>query len=509
VSRPGTIAWFARHELRLAWRDWLGMMTAGGRTRVRTLAIVLVILGAVMHLVAYSMVARFAAVGLDPDKTTLVVITGSALLSWSLILSQAMESVTRAFYTRSDLDLLLSSPAVAARAFAVRIAAIAVSVTSMSLLLAAPFINVLAVLGGARWLAAYATVMALGMAAVALAALATTALFQLIGPRRTRLVAQIVAAVIGAGFVIGLQLAAIVSQGTLSRFAVLASQPFVGIAPDTGSVVWWPARALTGDVAALAGVLGTAVLLLGLCIALVAPRFADCATAAAGAVPTATRQRRPVSRFRGASPSAMLRRKEWTLLRRDPWLVSQTLMQLLYLLPPAFLLWRGFGGEGASQVLLVPVLVMAAGQLAGGLAWLAISGEDAPELVATAPLTAGRILRAKVEAVMGSILMVFAPFILALALSSWFCALVAGIGIAVAAASATEIQLCFRAQARRSHFRRRQTSSRVATFAEAFVSIAWAATAALAAAGASLAVMPGVVAVGILASAHLFQQQRA
>jgi ABC-2 type transport system permease protein len=508
VSRPGTIAWFARHELRLAWRDWLGMMTAGGRTGVRTLAIVLVILGVVMHIVAYSMVARFAAVGLDPDKTALVVITGSALLSWSLMLSQAMESVTRAFYTRSDLDLLLSSPAVAARAFAVRIAAIAVSVMSMSLLLAAPFINVLAALAGARWLMAFVTVVALGMAAVALAALATTALFQLIGPKRTRLVAQIVAAVIGAGFVIGLQLAAIVSQGTLSRFAVLASQPFVGIAPDAGSVIWWPARALTGDVAALAGVLGIGILLLGLCIALVAPRFADCATAAAGAVPTAMRQR-PVARFRRASPSAMLRRKEWTLLRRDPWLVSQTLMQLLYLLPPAFLLWRGFGGEGASEVLLVPVLVMAAGQLGGGLAWLAVSGEDAPELVATAPLAAGRILRGKVEAVMGSILLVFAPFILALALSSWFCALVAGIGIAVAAASATEIQLCFRAQARRSHFRRRQTSSRVATFAEAFVSIAWAATAALAAAGASLAVMPGVVAVGILASAHLFQPQRA
>jgi ABC-2 type transport system permease protein len=509
VSRPGTIAWFARHELRLAWREWLGMMTAGGRTRVRTLAIVLVVLGAVMHAVAYSMVARFAAVGLDPDKTALVVITGSALLSWSLILSQAMESVTRAFYTRADLDLLLSSPAVAARAFAVRIAAIAVSVTSMSLLLAAPFINVLAALGGARWLMAYVAVVALGMAAVALAALATTALFQLIGPKHTRLVAQIVAAVIGAGFVIGLQLAAIVSQGTLSRLAVLASQPFVGLAPDVGSVVWWPARALTGDVGALAGVLGIGILLLGLSVALVAPRFADCATAAAGAVPTAGRPRRSVSGFRYASPNAMLRRKEWTLLRRDPWLVSQTLMQLLYLLPPAFLLWRGFGGEGASQVLLVPVLVMAAGQLAGGLAWLAISGEDAPELVATAPLTAGRILRAKVEAVMGSILMVFAPFILALALSSPFCALVAGIGIAVAAASATEIQLCFRAQARRSHFRRRQTSSRVATFAEAFVSIAWAATAALAAAGASLAVMPGMVAVGILASAHLFQPQRA
>jgi ABC-2 type transport system permease protein len=509
VSRPGTIVWFARHELRLAWRDWLTMMTAGGRTRARTVAIVVVAFAALMHLVAFSMVARFAAVALDPDKTTLVVVTGSALLSWSLMLSQAMESVTRAFYTRSDLDLLLSSPIDAAQAFSVRIGAIAVSVMAMSALLAAPFINVLAVLGGARWLLAYIAVAATGAAAVAIAALLTTALFRMIGPKRTRLVAQIVAAVIGAGFVIGLQLAAIVSHGTLSRLAVLASEPIVAIAPDIDSVVWWPARAVLGNVASVAGVLGAAILLLGAAIVIVAPRFADCAIAAADAVPAIKQQRRPAADFRRALPNAVLRRKEWTLLRRDPWLVSQTLMQLLYLLPPAFLLWRGFGEGTGSQILLVPVLVMAAGQLAGGLAWLAISGEDAPELVATAPLSAAAIVRAKIEAVMGSILMVFAPFIVALALASPFYALIAGIGIAIAAASATQIQLCFRAQAKRSAFRRRQTSSRVATFAEAFVSIAWAATAALAATGTSLAAMPGVVAVGILASAHLFNPHKA
>ncbi|WP_204307097.1 hypothetical protein, partial [Klebsiella aerogenes] len=68
-----------------------------------------------------------------------------------------------------------------------------------------------------------------------------------------------------------------------------------------------------------------------------------------------------------------------------PWLMSQTLMQMLYLLPPALLLWQSFGEGGNPAPLIVPVLVMAAGQLAGGLAWLAISGEDAPDLVATAP----------------------------------------------------------------------------------------------------------------------------
>ena len=71
-------------------------------------------------------------------------------------------------------------------------------------------------------------------------------------------------------------------------------------------------------------------------------------------------------------------------------------------------------------------------------------------------------------------------------------------GIIVAAASATAIQLWFRAQAKRSQFRRRQTSSRVATFAEAFSSIAWAGAAALAAVDPLFAVGPAAFALGVL-----------
>jgi ABC-2 type transport system permease protein len=77
-------------------------------------------------------------------------------------------------------------------------------------------------------------------------------------------------------------------------------------------------------------------------------------------------------------------------------------------------------------------------------------------------------------------------------------AIVATLGIAAAAASATAIQLYFRGQAKRSQFRRRQTSSRVTTFAEAFSSISWAAAAALAAAGTGIAVVPAIVAAAIL-----------
>jgi ABC-2 type transport system permease protein len=199
------------------------------------------------------------------------------------------------------------------------------------------------------------------------------------------------------------------------------------------------------------------------------------------------------------SPARALRRKEWTLIRRDPWLISQSLMQILYLLPPALLLWRSYGDGGGALVLLVPVLVMAAGQFAGGLAWLAISGEDAPDLIASAPVAAGGIVRAKVEAVMGGIALVFAPFVIAVTLISPMHAAVSAAGILIAAGSATAIQLWFRTQAKRSQFRRRQTSSRMATFAEALSSITWAATAALAAAGSVLALFPAAVAIIVLA----------
>jgi ABC-2 type transport system permease protein len=384
-------------------------------------------------------------------------------------------------------------------------ATMALSITGMAALLAAPAVNVLALRGGSHWLAAYGAVVGLGTSAAAVALALAVAMFRMIGPKRTRLIAQIVAAVIGAAFVIGVQIAAILSADTrltstlVSRYALLGSDAVLAVAPDTGSVAWWPARAILGDPGALAIVLAAGLVVLIAAISLFARNFAEHVIVATGAAQAAPQRARAAHTFRQMPPKRMLRRKEWLLLRRDPWLISQTLMQLLYLAPPALLLWRGFGSRSEAATLIVPVLVMAAGQLAGGLAWLAISGEDAPDLIATAPVKSSQIVQAKIEAVLGAIMLAFSPFVLALALVSAWPALIAAIGVLTAAAAATTIQLWFRAQARRSHFRRRQTSSRIATIAEALSSIAWAATAALAAAGSLLALVPGTVGLIILA----------
>jgi ABC-2 type transport system permease protein len=508
VSRPGSIGWFARHEARLAWRDWLSLMTGGHRRRARTVALGFVLLALFTHGLAYLMFARSANLGGEADKSLLIGITGTLVLAWSLMLSQAMESVTRAFYARGDLDLILASPATAWRLFAVRIAAMAATIVALALVMAAPFINVLVWLGGVHWLGAYAAAVALAMDAVAIAVVLTVALFRTIGARRTRAISQIVAAVVGAGFVIGIQLAAINSLGTMSRMAVLQMPALVALAPDRGSAIWWPARAVLGEPVALAALLGLSVAALAAAIYLFAPRFGQFALAAAGVSYGTTQRSRQQPRFHSASPAQVLRRKEWTLLLRDPWLMSQTLMQLLYLLPPAFLLWRSFYARDSAAALLVPVLIVAAGQLGGGLAWLAVSGEDAPELIASAPVPAARVLRAKTEAVLGCITLVFGPFVVVLAATTPFAALVASAGVTIAAGTATAIQFWFRAQAKRSLFRRRQTSSRVATFAEALASIGWAGTGALAATGTWLAVIPGCFVLAIVAGAWMISPAR-
>ena len=507
MSRAGAIVWFAQHEGRLAWRDLLWLMSAGRRRPGLGVALGVIAVALVAHVFAYLMLFR-ADLESPPNKRMLVLLTGVLALYGSLMLSQAMELVTRGFYGRGDLDLILSSPVPAWRLFSVRIGAMAVTIASTSLALAAPFINVLAWFGGMRWLSAYAVVAALAMVAVAVAVTLTAGLFRAVGPKRTRLAAQIIAAVIGASYVIGVQFAAILSLGAPSQMVFLQSEAVVRSAPDIGSVLWWPAHAIRGDLPAVAIIIGFGASLLAAAIWVFAPRFGRFALATAGVAPDPTRRGRRSDGFGDASPAQALRRKEWILLWRDPWLVSQSLMQLLYLLPPAFLLWLSFYEVSGVSALLTPVLIIAAGQLAGSLAWLAISGEDAPDLIASAPVTNGRVLRAKTEAILAMIAGVFGPFIISLAAVAPLSALVTLLGVVAATASATSIQFWFRVQAKRSHFRRRHTSSRIATFAEALSSFNWGGAGALGAAGNWLAVIPGVFAFAIVAGAWIISPAR-
>ena len=497
MSAAGTVPWMARHELRLAWRDFVAMSTGGRKTRGIVLVVFLIAFAAGLHWLANVLLGRWIAGGVAADKSTLVLLTGTGILFWTVMLSQTMESVTRAYYTRSDLDLILSSPASSRKLFAVRTGAVALTSMVLACLLASPLIDVIAAYEGPQWLAAYGVLASLGALSAAISVLVTIGLFRIAGPKRTRLIAQIIAGVVGAGFIIGIQAMAILSFGSMNRFSVLQSPEFVAAAPDVDSLLWLPARAAMGDLGALAVMAVIGFGALAIVIAKTSGSFAQFAIAAAG-VSQSRVQQGAAKPFRQASQRHALRLKEWKLLRRDPWLLSQTLMQILYLVPPALFLWVSYGQSAGTYVVVIPVVVMAAGQLAGGLSWLAISGEDAHDLVVTAPIHARTVLLAKIEAVLGAIGVIFAPVLVLIGIASWELAAVTAVFVAISAGSATAIQLWFRVPMRRAMFRRRQVASRAATISEALSSIMWAGAAVLAAGEQCLAVLPGGFAVVVM-----------
>ena len=92
---------------------------------------------------------------------------------------------------------------------------------------------------------------------------------------------------------------------------------------------------------------------------------------------------------------------------RDPQLISQVLLQLLYLLPMCFIFAFREGGNvpgmGASMVFMATSLTTA-------LAWLVIAAEDAPDLLRASPAALATVGRAKLAAaVMPSILLLLLP----------------------------------------------------------------------------------------------------
>ena len=501
---PASLPWLAVHEFRLAWRDAMAMMTGGRRVRLVGWLVGGGAVYGIMLLIAWYMARQWIGTGLVIDKPALLLISGVVLMFSTVTLSQGLEAVTRVSYTRSDLDLILSSPTSGTRLFAVRAGAVFVTTSALGALLISPLVLVMTLQDGLRWLSAFLVLMAVAALSVAVAMALTRLLFRLAGPRRTRLIAQIVAGIVGAGFVISIQAAAILSHEGMSRLDIFRSERLIAAAPDESSLLWLPARAVLGEPVPAALLVALSLVILAVTIALVAPSYGQLATSAAGLNHISSQRRASPRAFTATTQRQALRRKEWRLLQRDPWLLSQTLMQLLYLVPPALLLWINYGSNAVEGtfIVAVPVLVMASGQLAGGLAWLAISGEDAHDLVATAPLTQATILRAKIEAVLAVILVVLAPLLALLALAAWPMALITAVCASAAAAGSTAIQLWFRVTAKRSMFRRRQVASRGATLCEAFSSILWAGTGALWAAGTNLALGPALLALAVLGLAR-------
>jgi ABC-2 type transport system permease protein len=461
----GSVAWLFRYELKLQWRSF-------GRRRTTSLFV-----GSMLG--AWQLIALAVAFGFDradlpplPQPLGFAVTTGALIFLYLGMVSTALDASIQAIYARGDMDLLLSSPFPRYAIILVRLTAIAVSVCVGGALLALPVANAFILLGHRSWLVAYVTIPCLGLFATTAGLVAAISLFRLLGARRTRLAAQILSAALGISFGMAAQIPNLIQVSGVSDLPGLTR--IAATLPGPESWVWFPARGALGEPWALAGLVLLSLLCFMSTAVGLADRFITSAIAAAGIGSGRTRKRSGAMRPFRTDPWSTLRGKEIRLLVRDPWLITQIARQLVFLLPLTLVVWRAEAGGSSARWL---VLVMTAGYMAGGLTWLTVSGEDARDLLASAPLKPREVLRAKMQAALLPVaLFMLVPLLAATYLNLWlgFCLTVCATGSAV---GCSLLNYLYRSDALRSHFARRSSDHRMRSLGEMLIGATWSLTA--------------------------------
>ncbi len=354
-----------------------------------------------------------------------------------------------------------------------------------------------ALLVGWQWLAVYPALVATGLICTSLGIGLTLLLFRIAGPRRTRLVSQIVATIIGAASYSPCR------RCTFCRGHEAFPSSRLSRAPATASFSTSRDGCGCRSEPQRANHCPDPVVFdfhPDLCSHCAAARRAfraeRCSLRRYGRICFAETNKGPV-RFRPGLGRA-LRLKEWRLLGRDPWLLSQIMLQVIYTLPVSIVIWRSQGPNGSMAISIAPAIVVIAAQISASLAWLTISSEDAPEFLATAPVSRRVIERRKLEAIAVPLSCFLAAPLLALAWASVELALYTFVFTAGAAASTAFLNFWHPMPGRRVAVLRRHSQSKLIAMLEHLLSLLWAVAMVLCVVDSWYALVPLGMIAGIL-----------
>ncbi len=499
---PGGVLFLLSHEMLLTWRAF----RASGKGRHVRRAIFYTMMAAFLGFGGYWAARFLSEVTPTPNVMTLGIVGGVIAILFSLMLSQALMLITESLYQRGDLDLLLSSPIPLWRIVIVRMSAIAINVGIFYLILVAAVCVWLPFFGGWAWIGFAPAILLLTLFATAAALVLARILFALIGPKNTRVAAQILGSLIGAAFFIASQIPRFSENESRARAMQDVFNAIIPVVGNPASPISLPARAafdLNADLAIWAGVAAVSFLL---AVWWYASGFARDAAAIAGLGQRRKRNTRAARAMR-AGVNATLIFKEWRLLRRDPLLLSQILLPLLYFAPLFAVFGSRLGEEGFNRISAAgfsSAFVLLVTSFAASLAWLTVSAEDAPDLIASAPVSRDSIDNAKAAAAaLPSVLLLLPPVIGAGIVVSPMVGFWLLLGGAAAIVSTCLIAIWHQTPGNRKEFRRRTRGSLLLNFGRSFVAFGWIGATGLAISGwPLLAIIPALIALGLMLALH-------
>lgn len=419
MNTVGSLPWLIRNELRLAWRA----MTAKTKPWVWAVLILLGLAAVIVPLffLAQDVRGKLAFNGAPPNFAVIIA-QGFVLVTFTLLLSGTIASSVEALFERGDLDLLVSSPLDSKVIFASRALSVALKTFFSSLALILLIVIVGVTLGIWQVLGLIPVLAALSLIAAGFGMLLTLGLVRLLGARRAKTVAQVLSAVVGAAIYLASQSFRFLGDSsTTSGIAGWIVRFFRGNV-DTSSFWWLPARAVFLDPIGTIAMLALGAVLLWFTTNLVHNTFilgTQTATTGGGkrlSTATSNSSGKPVKFASGLTRIVM--NKEWRLIARDPYLISQLGLQMLYLLPAIFVFWQPgssnfsmFGSSFASYTVNI-FIVLLGGTLISRLTQIIVAGEEAPELLAMSPAGGENLRWIKFAGVLIPAILLFSPLLI-------------------------------------------------------------------------------------------------
>ena len=446
----GSIPWLFLHEVRVSWRS----MELSPAMRLGGLGLMLVYFGIGVYL------ALSLDVAIETNPYIAVMIFTAAATAFTFNISGSMRSAQHTLYEQGDLELLFTSPISPARVIMAKLAGISISMVFWNALFLFPLLIPVAAINNPQLFGILAVVITVSVLATSIGLWLTLWIVHFVGPHAARRVIQIIAAFIGAAIFVVSQLAPHLGGDDQGRFQTLflwCLSRGVGIDGISGL----PGRASFGDPLALIIMIGAAVALFWFTAWSLQTQFLRVYQSAANKHAPKLAKSIDIRNSFGNHVGFTIIRKEYLLLLREPSLIYNILLQLIFMTP----LLVGFG-QATKLLLLMPgaafMSVFAAAKLVGDITGLAISSEDAPDLLNVSPLPLTWITRWKLYGVM----LISVPLTLVVPLlmfaKSPAAAVLTLIMTIIAGGLAAAIELRYSKPRTRHKFRRRGSGSVVA-----------------------------------------------
>ncbi|MFZ6672670.1 putative ABC transporter permease subunit [Undibacterium sp. Xuan67W] len=513
--KQGTAAWLLAHEVRLFFYE-MGDDKSRKKIKRGMPLMSKVIISAMLILLHWGLwlvMRKLPALNTEPPATILMGSGAALFVMFTLMLSFGLNRSVRALFERGDLDLLLSSPLASQSIFTVRLTGIVIGVAILFLLFLTPVAHVGLILGQPRYLGVYPAILSMALIASSLSMMLTLGLVRWLGVRRTLVAAQLLGAASGASIFLVIQLMNHLDIAWRQKIFTQI-QPLLepGRLLSEQSIVWLPARALFGSPWAMLVMAGFGVACFKLTTYLTHDFFVRGVQQAGGvsAASTTAHAHTGKGERKGAQhqfKSGLWRTvvvKEWRMILRDPQLISQVLLQLLYMMPMFFVAYK----NGTVLPATAGMVTFIGASLAGSLIWVMVSAEDAPDLLMSAPCSQRTIRNAKVSAAVIPLLILVAPFLLWLGLQTPLIGLLLTLAIFAAMTNIALLNLWLAKPSSRGQFNKRGQGNWLASVLEAFSSISWAATVYFSMLYGWMGLIPLVLAFSLLGLAWLMRIER-